>query len=60
MSLFEKFIYTVVVFLGVYVVLSLALRLFEITNSYNSHMIGGLVGGLISIGLFMYLLIRKK
>lgn len=60
MSLLEKFIYTVVVFLGVYVILSLTLRLFEITSSYNSHMIGGVVGGVMSIGLFMYLLIKKK
>ncbi len=60
MSLLEKFIYSTILFLAVYVVLSLTLRLFEITTSYNSHMIGGIIGGLLSIGLFMYLLIRKK
>jgi len=60
MSLTEKFVYGVVSFLFVYVVLSLGLRLFELTSTKNAHMIGGIIGLFIGMGLFMWLLIKKK
>lgn len=60
MSIIEKFIYTIVLFIVSYVVLWLTLDLFEITSGYYSHLIGGFVATFLAIGLFMYLLIIKK
>jgi hypothetical protein len=59
MSLLEKFIYTAIVFVAVYVLLSLAFRLFEITSDYVSHMVGGISATILGVGVFMYLLIKK-
>lgn len=60
MKLVEKFIYSAVAFVAVYAIFSLALRVFELTSDYVSHMIGGISATLISVGLFMYLLMKKK
>lgn len=60
MKLMENLIYSSIVFIFVYVIISLALRLFELTSVYNSHMIGGVVATLASMGLFMYFLINKS
>lgn len=60
MSLVEKFIYSGILFLFSYLFVSMALRLFEITSVYMSHLIGGVVATILGIGLFMYLLIVKK
>lgn len=60
MSLLEKLIYSGVLFLFSYTVISLGLRFFELTSSYVSHLVGGIVATVLGIGLFMYLLIVKK
>jgi hypothetical protein len=60
MKLLEKFIYAGVAFLAIYVIVSVGLRVFELTTSYNSHLIGGVVAIVLSVCLFMYLLIKKK
>lgn len=60
MKLVEKFIYATVVFVATYIILSLSLRLFELTSSYVSHLVGGVVAMGLGMGLFMYLLIFKK
>jgi len=60
MKLGEKLIYTTLLFLFVYVVLSLGLRLFNVTSSYDSHMIGGISAIILSMGLFVYLLVKKQ
>lgn len=59
MKLLEKFIYSGVLFLIVYVVVSLTLRLFEFTSDYISHMVGGIGATVLGVLLFMYLLIKK-
>ena len=59
MKLFEKLIYTGVVFLASYVVISLGLRLFSITSVYDSHMYGGIIATILGMLTFMYLLIKK-
>ena len=59
MTLLEKFIYGGITFLALYIVISLGLRLFEITTVYNSHLIGGLIATVAGVSLFMYLLIKK-
>lgn len=60
MSILEKFIYAIIVFVGVYLILWLALDLFEIVSTYNAHLIGGFAAVAASVLLFMYLLIIKK
>ena len=60
MKLLEKVIYSGVLFLFLYLVISLGLRFFEITTVYMSHLIGGIVASVAGIGLFMFLLIVKK
>lgn len=60
MSLLEKLIYSGLLFLFSYLVVSLGLRSFELTSVYVSHLVGGIVATGLGMGLFMYLLIVKK
>lgn len=60
MKLLEKLLYTLILFVSTYVVLSMGLRMFHLTTDYNSHMIGGITATVVSMLLFMFLLIRKK
>jgi len=59
MKLLEKLLYSSILFIFVYVVLSITLRMFHFTEVYASHMIGGIVATVLSVLLFMYLLIKK-
>ena len=59
MKLFEKFIYSGITFLVVYVILSVALRVWHLTADYTSHMIGGIAATVVGVGMFMYLLMKK-
>lgn len=59
MKLLEKFIYSSVAFLVVYVIFSVGLRVWHITSDYTSHMIGGILATVVGVGMFMYLLIKK-
>ena len=60
MKLLEKLLYSTILFVFVYIVLSITLRMFQFTDDFASHMIGGSVATLISVLLFMYLLIKKQ
>jgi len=60
MKLLEKAIYSVLLFLGIYTILSIALRVFSWTSVYNSHLIGGGVATIAGVLFFMYLLIKKQ
>ncbi len=59
MKLLEKTIYSGIVFLVLYVVISVGLRVFEIVSIYNAHLIGGLVGTSVGIVVFILLVIKK-
>ena len=59
MKLLEKFIYSIILFSALYVIISLGLRLFEVTSDFTSHLIGGLIATVSAVLLFIYLLIRK-
>lgn len=59
MKLLEKSIYTVIVFSALYAVISVALRVFEVTSIYNAHLIGGLVATVVAIVVFILLVIKK-
>jgi hypothetical protein len=60
MKLLEKLLYSLILFVFTYVVISMGLRMFDITEIYESHMIGGIAATILSMLLFMFLLIRKK
>ena len=60
MKLREKVIYSTILFLAVYTLLSIALRAFAFTTIYVSHLIGGVASTLIGVLFFMYLLIKKQ
>jgi hypothetical protein len=59
MKLIEKVIYSGILFLVLYVVISVGLRVFEVTSVYQSHLIGGVIATLASMGLFGYLIVKK-
>lgn len=60
MKLLEKTVYTLIIFLATYIILSLSLRLFDITSNRTSHMIGGIVATVFAVIVFILLLIQKK
>lgn len=60
MKLLEKLLYSSILFVFIYVILSMGLRLFHVTEVYTSHMIGGIAATVLSVLLFMYLLIKKQ
>ena len=59
MKLLEKTIYSVIIFIVTYILLSLVLRLFEFTEVYTSHMIGGIVATFFGVMAFIWFLIYK-
>lgn len=60
MKLLEKTMYSILLFLGIYTLLSITLRVFSWTSVYVSHLIGGVVATVFGVLFFMYLLIKKK
>jgi len=60
MSLLEKAVYSGLIFLFSYIVLSLILRMFEFTEVYVSHMIGGIVATILGVVAFIILLLYKQ
>ncbi len=60
MSLLEKTVYSGLIFLFSYIILSLILRMFEFTEVYVSHMIGGIVATILGVVTFIILLLHKQ
>jgi hypothetical protein len=60
MKLLENTIYSLIIFVFVYIVVSLSLRLFELTDVFASHMIGGILATVLAVGTFVVLLIYKE
>jgi len=59
-SFLEKSIYSLIIFIASYAIISMGLRVFEVTSVYNSHMIGGVIATVLSVGAFIYFIFRKK
>jgi len=59
MKLLEKAAYSGLLFLVVYTLLSITLRVFAWTSVYTSHLVGGVVATIAGVVFFMYLLIKK-
>jgi len=60
MKLLEKTIYSGLIFLFSYIVLSLVLRMFKFTEVYVSHMIGGVVATILGVAAFIIMLLYKQ
>lgn len=59
MKLLENVIYSSILFLFVYLVISMTLRLFSITEVFTAHLVGGIAATVIAVLAFMYMLIYK-
>ncbi len=60
MKLIESSIYALILFVGVYVVISVAMRVFEWTTVFYAHVIGGVAATVIGVGAFVLFLLKKK
>jgi hypothetical protein len=60
MKLLESFIYALVAFTGLYIIIAVAMRVFDLTDVFYAHVIAGVVATLAGVGLFMFFLMRKK
>lgn len=60
MKLGEGMLYSIIVFIIVYVLLAVALRVFELTNLYNAHMIAGVSATTLGVLVFLFFLLKKK
>ena len=49
MKLLEKLLYSSILFIFIYVVVSMGLRMFGLTEVYESHMIGGIAATVLSM-----------
>ena len=53
-------IYALVIFLFIYVVMSVSLRILQLVENYYSHVIAGILALTISILFFIFYLIKNK
>ena len=53
-------VYALVIFLSIYVVMSVSLRILQLVENYYSHVIAGIFALTISILFFIFYLIRNK
>ena len=53
-------IYALVIFLFIYVVMSVSLRILQLVENYYSHVIAGILALTISILFFIFYLINNK
>jgi len=53
-------VYALVIFLSIYVVMSVSLRILQLVENYYSHVIAGIFALTISILFFIFYLIKNK
>ena len=60
MKLMESMIYAFVAFVGLYAIIALAMRVFNLTTVFYAHVTGGIVATIVGVSLFVFLLLKKK
>jgi len=60
MKLVESFIYSFVTFIGLYAIIAVAMRVFNLTSVFYAHVTGGVVATIVSVSVFVVFLIKKK
>ena len=60
MKLLESLIYASIAFVGFYVFIAVAMRVFDLTSTFYAHVTGGVVATVVGVLVFILLLIRKK
>lgn len=60
MKLTESLIYSFIVFTGLYIIIAVALRIFELTSAFNAHVIAGISATVVGVFVFIMILIKKK
>jgi len=53
-------VYALMIFLSIYVVMSVSLRILQLVENYYSHVIAGIFALTISILFFIFYLIKNK
>jgi len=59
MKLLESTIYSLVAFVAVYVLIAVAMRVFDVTSTYTSHLVAGVTATVVGVLIFV-LFVRKK
>lgn len=60
MKLLEKLIYSLVALLATYTIVSIALRMFDLTTLYVSHMVGGIASIVVGLFVLMFFMLREE
>jgi membrane protein DedA with SNARE-associated domain len=60
MKLIEATIWSSVVFVALYALLSVSLRILELTETYYAHVAAGIVSTIISVTTFIVLIKKKR
>lgn len=60
MKLLESTIYSVIVFGGLYILIAVSMRVFEVTNVYTSHIVAGITATVVGVLVFVLFLLKKK
>ncbi|MGE4320001.1 MAG: hypothetical protein AB7E61_00965 [Acholeplasmataceae bacterium] len=60
MKMIEKLIYAFIVFVALYVIIAVGLRIFDLTTTFNAHVFAGIIATIVGVFVFIFLLIKKK
>lgn len=60
MKLIEGFIYSLIVFVGLYAIVAVAMRVFDLSSVFYAHVSGGIVGTIAGVSVFIFFLVKKK
>ena len=60
MKLIEATIWSSVIFISLYALLSVSLRILELTETYYAHVAAGIVSTVLSVGTFIFLIKKKR
>jgi len=60
MKLLESTIYSVVTFVALYVLIAVAMRVFDLTTTRTSHIVAGTVATVVGVLIFILFLVKKK
>ena len=60
MKLIERFIYALIVFLALYALVAVGMRVFDVTDTFYAHVTAGIVATITGVFVFIIILIKKK
>lgn len=60
MKLIEATVWSVIMFISIYVLLSVSLRILELTETYYAHVAAGIVATVFSVFTFIFFIKKKR